>query len=90
MITRVIITKYADKQMRQSPQHIRDKLLDWRKEVELFGIQTVRQTKGYHDEPLKGKRIGERSIRLNKPMASILLRKEKWNYRDLCFGGNAT
>jgi proteic killer suppression protein len=66
MITQVIITKNADKQMRRAPQHIRDKLLDWRKEVKLFGIQAVRQNKGYHDEPLKGQRAGERSIRLNR------------------------
>lgn len=71
MITQVIITKNADKQMRRAPQHIRDKLLDWRKEVELFGIQAVRQNKGYHDEPLKGQRTGERSIRLSRQWRAI-------------------
>ncbi len=66
MINRVIITKNADKQMRRAPQYIRDNLLNWRKEVELFGIRAVREHKSYHDEPLKGKRTGERSIRLSR------------------------
>jgi len=76
MITRVIITKHADKQMRRAPQHIKDKLLDWRKEVELLGIQAVRQNKGYHDEPLKGKRIDERSIRLNNQWRAFYVEKK--------------
>jgi hypothetical protein len=55
MITsKVIITKSAEKQATRAPQYIRDNLLYWKKEVELFGIQAIRQHKGYHDEPLKG------------------------------------
>ncbi len=29
------------------------------------GLSEVRKIPGYHDEPLKGKRKGQRSIRLN-------------------------
>lgn len=31
-----------------------------------FGLEQVRRVPGYHDEPLKGKRHGQRSIRLSK------------------------
>jgi proteic killer suppression protein len=57
--------------MRQAPQYITEKLLNWSKEVEIFGIRTVREHKGYHDEPLKGQPQGERSIRLNKQWRAI-------------------
>lgn len=33
----------------------------------------VRKTPGYHDEPLKGKRIGQRSIRLNIAYRAIYI-----------------
>ncbi len=38
----------------------------WKKEVETHGIERVRKIPGYHDEPLKGKLRGIRSIRLGK------------------------
>lgn len=31
----------------------------------------MRKRPGYHDEPLKGKRLGQRSIRLNKAYRAI-------------------
>jgi proteic killer suppression protein len=71
MNTEVIFTAKASKQMSQAPRYIMDKLLNWSKEVELFGIQAVRKHKGYHDEPLKGERTGERSIRLNRQWRAI-------------------
>jgi toxin HigB-1 len=30
------------------------------------GVDAVRRVPGYHDEPLSGKRFGQRSIRLSK------------------------
>jgi Txe/YoeB family toxin of Txe-Axe toxin-antitoxin module len=39
--------------------------------VEEFGIDEVRKIKGFHDEPLKGDRIGQRSIRLNRSYRAI-------------------
>ncbi|WP_374074412.1 type II toxin-antitoxin system mRNA interferase toxin, RelE/StbE family [Bdellovibrio bacteriovorus] len=35
-------------------------------EVEYRGIHDVAKLPGYHDEPLRGDRYGQRSIRLNK------------------------
>ena len=34
--------------------------------MELQGVWEVRKLPGYHDEPLKGDRRGQRSIRLNR------------------------
>lgn len=36
-----------------------------------MGLESVRKIKGFHDEPLKGKRSGQRSIRLNKSYRAI-------------------
>jgi toxin HigB-1 len=34
--------------------------------VELSGLREIRKSLGYHDEPLKGNRLGQRSVRLNR------------------------
>jgi proteic killer suppression protein len=36
-----------------------------------MSLESVRKIKGFHDEPLKGKRLGQRSIRLNKSYRAI-------------------
>lgn len=36
----------------------------WIRTVEEFGLVEARKVKGYHDEPLKGIRDGQRSVRL--------------------------
>jgi proteic killer suppression protein len=59
------------KQLRKVPEHIKVKLLSWAKAVERDGIKEVRKKKGYHDEPLQGKRKGQRSIRLSLSYRAI-------------------
>ena len=54
------------KQIDKLPSFIGDKLLGWIMEVERIGLEEVRKIPGYHDEPLKGKLAGLRSIRLSK------------------------
>ena len=71
MIRRVVLTKQAEKQLRKVPQHVSDKLLAWVKSVEAKGLEEVRKLPGYHDEPLKGQRAGQRSIRLSKAYRAI-------------------
>ena len=71
MIKRVFITKRAEKQLRKVPDWIRDKLALWTREVELLGLDEVRKISGYHDEVLKGKRAGQRSIRLSRAYRAI-------------------
>lgn len=48
------------------PEHIVQKINVWVLEVEMNGLPNARKTPGYHDEPLKGNRTGQRSIRLNR------------------------
>lgn len=59
------------KKIKKLPMHIKVKLLEWAKAVEMDGIEKIRTFKGYHDEPLKGKRKGQRSIRLSKSYRAI-------------------
>jgi len=71
MITRVEITKLAAKQLRKVPQHIIDNLMIWVAAVEHDGLEETRKVPGYHDEPLKGDRAGQRSIRLSRAYRAI-------------------
>ena len=41
-------------------------ITDWVEFVETAGLREVRKCLGYHDEPLKGDRFGQRSVRLNR------------------------
>jgi len=66
MIFRVEIARLAEKQLRKLPRHIVDNLLIWVAAVEHDGLEEVRKVPGYHDEPLKGDRSGQRSIRLSR------------------------
>ncbi len=76
MIFRIEITKLAAKQLRKLPRHIVDNLMIWVAAVELDGVEVVRQVPGYHDEPLKGDRAGQRSIRLSRAYRAIYEIKE--------------
>jgi proteic killer suppression protein len=71
MIFRVEITRLAQKQLRKLPRHIVDNLMIWVTAVEHEGLEEVRKVPGYHDEPLKGDRIGQRSIRLSRTYRAI-------------------
>jgi toxin HigB-1 len=48
------------------PKHVLVKLHLWITLVGEQGLEEVRKIRGYHDEPLSGIRLGQRSIRLNK------------------------
>lgn len=51
---------------RALPTKIIVKIRFWVKMVELQGLPQTRKVPGYHDEPLKGNRMGQRSIRLSR------------------------
>ncbi len=60
-------SKFALKQIKKLPSHIKVALFAWVETVEDIGIRKSRLNKGYHDEPLKGRdRKGQRSVRLSK------------------------
>jgi proteic killer suppression protein len=64
--TRISRTSFFDKQLDKVPDFIRKKVMFWTFLVESNGIWEVMKTPGFHDEPLKGERRGQRSVRLNK------------------------
>ena len=51
----------------------------WVKTVEIDGIRKTRSLPGYHDEPLKGDRKGQRSARLNRSYRVIYEETESGN-----------
>lgn len=66
MISTVEVAPKVYKALRKLPVYIVIKFQDWVKQVEKYGLQEVRKVKSYHDEPLRGKLKGLRSIRLSK------------------------
>ena len=48
------------------PKAIVEKIKIWSLRIKLDGMHKTRMIKSYHDEPLKGDRYGQRSIRLNR------------------------
>ena len=67
----VIITKKARQDLQKVPAFIARKIGAWIDMVGHDGLQVVRKISGFHDEPLKGNRIGQRSIRLSKAYRAI-------------------
>lgn len=62
----VVFSDKVKKQLKKIPEHIVAKLLAWVDSVEDCGLRITQMTKSFHDEPLKGKKFGRRSIRLSK------------------------
>ena len=71
MIYAVIISRTAEKQLRKVPLHIAEKLRIWVEGVEEEGLENMRKIPGFHDEALKGKRKGQRSIRLSRAYRAV-------------------
>ena len=71
VITDVRILKQALKDLKRTPQYIQEKFSAWVIAVNKAGLEETRKRPGWHDEPLKGDRKGQRSIRLNKLWRAI-------------------
>lgn len=71
MPDKVELSKKAMKELRALPSYIATKLKSWVELVEARGLLEARKIPGYHDEPLKGERVGQRSIRLSKAYRAI-------------------
>jgi toxin HigB-1 len=76
MIQRVELSKTARKNLKKVPRHIVENLAAWVDDVESRGLEKVRMVPGYHDEPLHGKRRGQRSIRLSRSYRAIYILKK--------------
>ena len=75
-MTRVTWGKFVEKQLDRIPQVIARKFRLWVALVEESGIREVRKHKGFHDESLKGKRDGQRSVRLNRAYRAIYVERD--------------
>ncbi len=73
MIRRVHISEFAQKQLRKVPRYVAQNLQYWIDDVEDQGLAEVRKIPGYHDEPLKGFRKGQRSIRITRSYRAIYI-----------------
>jgi len=76
MVTKLFWGKIVDKQLERVPDIIVRKFRIWVALVEESGIREVRKCKGFHDEPLKGRRQGQRSVRLNRAYRAIYVEHE--------------
>ncbi len=64
--TKVSSTKSFEKELKKVPEFIRKKVMFWIFLVETNGLAQVMKSPGFHDEPLKGERKGQRSVRMNR------------------------
>jgi toxin HigB-1 len=71
MIYVVKLGKQAQKDLIKCPLHIAIKFKYWVRLVEFGGLEAARLIKSFHDEPLKGQRQGQRSIRLSQAYRAI-------------------
>jgi toxin HigB-1 len=70
-MTKVTWKNSVEKQLNCIPEVIIRKFRLWVCLVEESGIREVRKHKGFHDEPLKGKHHGQRSVRLSRAYRAI-------------------
>ncbi len=71
MITRVDVSKTAEKQLRRAPKRISEKFFMWMEDIEERGVEEVRKVPGWHDHPLKGKLQGRRAISLSRQWRAV-------------------
>ncbi|NUN05684.1 MAG: hypothetical protein HUU57_07975 [Bdellovibrio sp.] len=74
-VTKVLWSNKVAKKLNRIPAHIRINFFVWVTSVELSGIYEVRRSLGLHDEPLKGERKGQRSVRLNRAYRAIYIER---------------
>jgi toxin HigB-1 len=77
------LSKNARKDLKKLPLHILLKLQAWIEDVGHLGLSEIRKIPGYHDESLKGKRVGQRSIRLSRGYRAIYIIDEDESIRFL-------
>jgi proteic killer suppression protein len=70
-IKTVKLSRNALKDLKKVPRPILDKFQSWVEAIEIEGLREVRKLSGFHDEPLLGKRKGQRSIRLSRSYRAI-------------------
>lgn len=74
------VSPLARKQLKKVPSHIKQKFDFWCDLINFIGIREARKYKGFHDEPLLGKRRGQRSVRLSKAYRLIYVELDNGTY----------
>jgi len=74
-VNQVVLDKQAKEDLDTVPNYILKKFRGWVRSVEMLGIKEIRKIKSYHDEPLKGDRLGQRSIKLNHAYRAIYIER---------------
>ena len=77
-MNQVRLSKKAQEQLKKIPAFITANLQIWVEQVEMFGISKVRRVPGYHDKPLHGERLGQRSIRLSKAYRAFYIEHDDY------------
>lgn len=72
-VTRINLSRQALKDLKKVPHHVSFKLQTWMNMISEEGYQETVKIPSYHDEPLKGVRKGQRSIRLSKAYRAIYI-----------------
>ena len=67
----VKLSRHAKRELRKVPLYIAVKLQAWIENISYEGWFETKKQPGYHDEHLKGKRFGQRSIRLSRSYRAI-------------------
>ena len=62
----ISLSRLVEKQLQKLPSYIKDHFEEWIDSIEKIGLIETRKLSGYYDEPLQGKRKGQRSIRLSR------------------------
>ncbi len=82
-MTRITFTRKFERQLEKVPEHIQVKVHAWIWAIKEAGLRAAQQSPGLHDEPLKGTRTGQRSIRLNRSYRLIYRIVEKQIHIEL-------
>lgn len=77
MVTKITYSRIFEKQIEKIPLNLQIKVRFWANEVQRLGINELLGNRAFRDEALKGKRKGQRSIRLNKAYRLIYEIEEK-------------
>src|SRR5690606_5575633 len=72
----VVLSAAARKDLKKCPIHIVRKLIGWVGSVQAVGLEETRKGPGFHDEPLKGKWAGYRSIRLSRAYRAVYILRD--------------
>lgn len=73
----IFINPFVLKRFKKLPLQIKISFEVWARLIKEEGLEAMRKIPGYHDEPLRGLRKGQRSSRLNRAYRVIYMEKNE-------------